>query len=137
MALVWIRAQVDFRHKAHCERLAERLQEIEETRLDRMETVRAARELQMMLGVVVDQLMRSRTEYVQPSLFQRVLVQSYLDEATAQGRRALAMLDEATDGMPQSAAAALRSEWFVMQTWFTVQPEELQMMRAIVGVAKK
>ena len=133
MALIWVRAQAEFRHKEHCVRLAQRLDEIEATRQDNPAAVRAARELQMMLGVVVDQLVRSRNEYVQPSLFQRMLVQFYLDETTPPGNRALTLLREATHGMAPEIANELMTQWNEMLTWFIVRPEEVAMMNAIVS----
>ena len=131
MALVWIRAKEDFRYKAECEQIARRLADIEAV-AGQLDAVHAARELQMMLAVIVDQLERSRTEYVQPSLFQRMLVQSWVEN-----ERIATLLDEATRDLPEGQGGALKNEWSAMQSWFAVLPEEKTMVNAIVRNVKK
>ena len=137
MVDVWFQAvTIEFRHKTRCLQLAKELAAVEKAQQGTSGAV-AARGLQLLFGIVVDQLMRSATEYVQPSLFQRVLVQQYLRGGPPSNDSAADMLNRALDGVSEEQTASVRAMWGEMEQWFAVHPSEIKLMQSVVDLGQK
>ena len=137
MAQVWLSAHsAQFRYRSRCEGLAAQLHAAEQAQLGDDGAV-AARELQIVFGVAVDQLMRSQSEFWKPSLFQRLLVEAYFKATIAARANAGTLLERAVAGLPEDRGVALRRAWEEMERWFAVRDDERHLMQAVVDVGQK
>ena len=131
----WVRAQESFIKQPVCVEIG--------VILDRVETTsacaaarHAARKLKIYLGIIVDQLVKGKSDFVAPSLFQRILLSSFLAHGTINGDSMQQLIPIACQGLDRQQTAVFSAKWTELTDTFAMRSGDADFVSNIVEHAR-
>lgn len=131
MTVTWIEAQESFSNKEECIRIGRLLEALEKSAAQ-PELVRTSRTLQVFLGVIVDQLVKGKTDYTAPSLFQRIALHTFVTEHRLQGHTLAEAIEEACAGLDKRERANFVEHWARVRNVFVLTTSDVDLLTNII-----